>query len=362
VAQLVRVPLGYQTEGVLLARLGLRQRAYPDAAARLAFYERLLPRLAQVPGVEWAALSDWPALQPQVTQPVETQDAGGSGAAQSGVVGVSPGYFAALGVPLVEGRAFTASDRSGAGPVAVVSQTLARRLWPQAGALGQRIRVRRRSDAPGAATPPWRTVVGVARDVRQSPTDDDPADLYVPLLEAPGRFATLYARTGGTPAASFPALRRALKEIDPEVSLDSPRSLEGLIDDQLARPKFLAGLLAGFGLLAALLGVYGVITYEVKQREHEIAVRMAVGASAPEVTRMFVRQGALVLAIGICAGLGGATALARMLRSQLFGVGPADGWTLGAAALVLAAAGLAAVWWPAHKAARTDPAVALRVE
>jgi len=355
VRRLLQVDFGLHAAPVLSAQLGLRQRSYPDPATRLAFYERLLPRLAAVPGVQAAGLANWWALQPPRPQPVEAE---GSARLAAGVLAVSPDYFAALGVPLLQGRAFTAADRAGADAVALASETLARRLWPPGGAIGRQILV------PG--TPPLgRTVVGVVKDVRQSPTDEELADLYIPLLQAPGRFASLYLRTAGPPALWLPALRQAVQEVDPELALDTSRPLQEFVDEQLARPRFLASLLAGFALFAALLallGVYGVIAYAVKQREHEIAVRMALGADARAVTRLFVRQGALVLGIGIAAGLCGATALGRSLETQLYGVRPGDPATLVAASLAFAAAGLAAVWWPARRAARTDPVVALREE
>lgn len=366
VVHLLSVDLGYRTERVLAASVGLRERSYPDAVVRQAFYERLVRRLAQVPGVESVALTNWPAVAPPRPQPLEAEDAAGAARREAGIVGVSPGYFATLGVPRVEGRDFALSDRIGAEPVALVSETLARRLWPQGSVLGRRIRATGR-EAPGAdpSSVAWRTVVGVVKDVRQSHTDEDRADLYVPLLQVPGRFASVYVRTAGEPLLWLSALRRALKEIDPAASLQATGTLQGLIDEQLARPRFLAGLLAAFAVFAvllALLGMYGVIAYAVKQREHEIAVRMAVGADARDVMLLFLRQGALVLGIGIAAGLYGAAVIGRLLAAQVHGIRSNDPPTLVAASLAFACAGLAAVWWPARRAARTDPAVALREE
>jgi ABC-type antimicrobial peptide transport system permease subunit len=211
----------------------------------------------------------------------------------------------------------------------------------------------------------WRTVVGVARDVRQSPTDEDLADLYVPLLQAPGRFVNLMVRSRQPAVALTPALRQALKEIDPEIAFSSVAPLREAVEQQLDRPRFLAGLLGAFAGMAgvvALVGVYGVVAYAVKQREREIAVRMALGASVHNLTLLFVRQGAVVLAAGVAAGLYGATLLGRLLETQLFGVRSGDTATLATAGATLLLAGLAASWWPARRAARTDPAVVLREE
>jgi putative ABC transport system permease protein len=360
VARLVAVDLGYRTERVLAASLALRERSHPTDEARSAFYARLLPRLSGVPGVEAAGLASWPAVFPPRPQPIEADGASGPSRLEAGVVAVSPGYFATLGVPLAEGRDFTLADRLGAEPVALVSRTLADRLWPGRSAVGARLRASGRD-----AASPWRTVVGVVRDVRQAPTDEDPADMYVPLLQAPGRFAPLYARASGPPLAALPALRRVLKEIDPEASLDVTGVLSEIAEERLARPRFLAGLLLTFAALAAalaLLGTYGVIAYAVRQREHEIAVRMAVGADARAVTALFVRQGARILGAGVAAGLCGATLIGRALEAQMFGVQPADPSTLILASAAFVIAGLVAVWWPARRAASTDPALALRQE
>ncbi|MBI3681918.1 MAG: hypothetical protein HY235_16170 [Acidobacteria bacterium] len=162
----------------------------------------------------------------------------------------------------------------------------------------------------------------------------------------------------------FAAVRQALKEIDPEVPLNL-RLFEAWIAEQFARPKFLASLLAGFALssaLLALVGVYGVIAYAVKQREHEIAIRMAVGAGASDVTGLFLRQGALVLGTGITGGMLGGAVAGRLLETQLYGVRAMDPLTLALSALAFAATGLAAIWRPARRAARTDPAIVLREE
>jgi putative ABC transport system permease protein len=354
VRSLVAVDLGYRTERVLAASLALRERSHPGDDARAAFYARLLPRLREAAGVEAASLAGWPPLQQPRPQPIES----GASRLAAAVIAVSPGYFHSLGIPLLEGRDFTLADLLGAEPVAVVSRTVAQRLRPAGSALGARLLI------PGRK-PVSRTVVGVANDVRQAPTDDDPADVYVPLLQAPGRFASLSARISGPPAPALAALRRALRELDPEASLDGNGMLAETREQRLARPVFLAGLLAAFAafaVLLALVGTYGVIAYAVKQREHEIAVRMAVGADTRDVTGLFLRQGARVLGAGVAAGLAGAVVIGRLLESQTFGVGRSDAPTLLSVAVALASAGLLAVWWPARRAAATDPASALRQE
>jgi predicted permease len=354
VVRLLRVDFGIRADGVVCASLTLRQRTYPDAASQAAFYDRLLARASTLTGVESAALATGWTFQPASRQTVQF-DRGGRTAAQISVQGVAGDYFAVLGVPLVAGRTFTTLDRAGSEAVAIVSDSLARRLWPDGPAIGQRVHF--------PAGP--RIVVGIAGDVRQTPADDDLADLYVPLQQTAGRFAWLYLRASGPQAPLLAGLRSAASEIDPELSLTNPRPLQTAFAEQQARPKFLAWLLGGFSAIAALLslvGVYGVIAYAVRQREREIALRVAIGADPRRITAMFLRQGGAVVAAGLVAGLLGAVAVGRAIESHLFGVRPGDPLTIALAFFGFGAAGLLAVWWPARRAAATDPAIALREE
>jgi putative ABC transport system permease protein len=358
------VDLGMRSAGVVTANLALRDRRYPDGESRATFYERLLAALGPMPGIAAAALSLPPPLAELPPEPVRGED--GAAATSAGIFAVTPDFFATLGIPIRQGRSLGPPDRGAGEPVALVSESFARRLWPGASPLGKRVRVRLRwldgADTAGVV----RTVVGVVGDVRHSPTDGETADVYVPLLQAPGRFARLMMRTAAGPGTSWlDASRRALEEIDPEASLYLPRELDELVDEQLARPRFLASLLVAFGLFAtvlALIGVYGVIGYAVEQRRHEVAVRLAIGADGRSIVRLFLREGGAVLSAGVVVGLGGAVVLGRVLQTQLYGVRPFDPVTLLAAALTLTGAGLVAVWWPARRASATDPAVVLREE
>jgi len=369
VMRMIGVDFGIRAERVLSAPMALRQRNYPNPADRLGFYERLLPRLSEIPGVESASLGDWYPLQQPRAQAVRAEARGQGSearrAAQAPVLAAGPGWFETLSVPIVAGRSFTAADREGREPVAIVSQSLARQLWPEGGALGSRVFLPTDSDGEADPAPAARIVVGVARDVRQTAADDNLADLYVPLLQTSSRFALIYIRTTGPPASRVPAVRAAVREVDPEVTLDRAEPLQAAIRAQSARPKFLASLLGTFALVAALLalvGVYGVIAYAVRQREREIAVRMAIGAEPRRIVRLFLRQGLLVLASGLTLGLLGSLGAGRMLESQLFGVAPGDPASLVLACAAFAAAGLLAVWWPARRAAATDPAGVLKEE
>ena len=170
-----------------------------------------------------------------------------------------------------------------------------------------------------------RTIVGVARDVRQSPTDEELADVYVPMLQTSGRFAAIVVRTNVAAPSWLAQLRETVRNVDPEIAVGSVQALDATVQQQLARPRFLVGLFAAFGGFAATLGIiglYAVVAYAVKQREHEIAIRMAVGAEARQIVTMFLREGSGVVLGGIALGLLGAVGVGRLIQAQLFGVRP----------------------------------------
>ncbi|MGH7712583.1 MAG: FtsX-like permease family protein, partial [Gemmatimonadaceae bacterium] len=308
VTRMLDVDLGMQPSRVVTATLAIRERTYPDAESRAEFYDRLLGALQDMPGVVAVALSFPPPLAEYGPQPIRTDDARAQ-ASPAGIVRVTPGYFSVLSIPLLQGRRFTPSDRGRSEPVALISETAARRLWPNGSAIGRRLRLEDEQATPQDSTRIARTVVGVVRDVRHSPTDEQPADVYVPMLQSPERFSRIVMRATGVEGSWLDQLRRVLKAIDPEATVGSVQSLSSAVDEQLARPRFLATMFAIFGLLATvltLLGVYGVIAYAVKQREHEVAVRMAVGADSRSIVRLFMGDGALIVAAGIALGLFGA--------------------------------------------------------
>ena len=361
VAGLAAVDLGFDANRVLLASMTLRQNRYPDAASRHAMFERLTSRLDALPGARAVGLTTaWP-MQPPRAVPVSI--AGRPDGGTAGLHFIDDGYLEALQIPLAGGRAFTSRDRTGSAPVALVSESLARRLWPSGDVLSRSLTVEEGDgDAPGRVE---RAVVGVVRDVRQGPQDQDPADVYVPMLQSPGRFSFVLLRTSGDPAGSVTAFRAAVREVDPEIAVPNARPLQVVVDESAARPRAIAWLLSSFALMAtvlALIGVFGVVSHTVRQREREIAIRIAVGADPARLTRLFVRQGLMVLGAGLIIGLAGAVATGRLIESQLFGVTASDPVALVGAAAAFAAVGMAAIWWPSRRAAATDPAIALRAE
>lgn len=359
--RMLRVDIGLETRDVLVARFSLRQRAYPDAPARTAFYDRILDRRGEVPGVQAIAFaSGWPLQQ---SPPRHVGRTGADPSTTSGLVGVSPGYFSALEIPLHDGRVFTPADRVGTEPVAVVSRTLAARVWPNARAVGQPLRIAPPANSGPDAREMVALVVGVVGDVRHAHTDDELADAYVPILQYPSSSPFVYLRGAGDMPAVERGFRELLASIDGEVALAMPRPLAEILDLQRAGARLLAWVLVVFAVFAAclaLVGIYGVIAYAVRQREREIAVRLAIGADSGTITRMFVRQGAVVLGAGLLVGVAGAIGLGRVLRAQLFDVRPEDPTLIAGTTIAFAVCGLIAVAWPARSAAATDPAAALK--
>jgi predicted permease len=271
---------------------------------------------------------------------------------------VSPGYFETLGVPLLKGRAFNAADVRGGEPVALVGETAARMLWRDRDPVGQRIRFA--SDAP------WMTVVGVVGDVLNRRLTDAPQPiLYRPLEQSSELSFGLLIRTRGDAGDLPERIAREVRGIDADLPVYAVRPMTDLIAGGVAQRQFLMRLLIVFGGVAtvlSLLGIYGVMAYSVSQRTREIGIRMAIGARQSDVAGMVLRGGFTMAAAGTVAGTVAALALGGFLRSQLFGVQPADPLTIAAVAIVMMAVAAAAAYLPARRAAAVDPVIALRAE
>jgi putative ABC transport system permease protein len=359
--RVLAVDMGLETSDVLVGRLSLSQTQYPDAQRRNAFFDRVVNGLQASAGPRGVAFaSSWP-LQAAPAREVGADAANGVAAMRAGVVAVSPAFFDTLSIGIDDGRTFTAEDAPGTERVAIVSRTLASRLWPGRRAVGERLRVA--ATNPQAHPPATFVVVGVAGDVRHAHTDEDLADVYLAFRQLPAAAPFMYVRAPGAQARVERELRDLLTRLDPDMALGMPRPLSDILDQQRAGSRFLAWLLTVFALLAAVLalvGIYGVIAYTVRQREREIAIRLAVGADRGRIMRLFVRQGAAVLAVGLGLGAAGAVLIGRVLETQLFGVRAADPLAIVAVAVPFAACGLLAVGWPARAAASTDPAAVLK--
>jgi predicted permease len=272
---------------------------------------------------------------------------------------VTPGYFDAMGIRVAKGRGITADDRSGAPPVAVINETLARRHWADSDPIGARISV----EGPEG---PWTTVVGVAADVRQlGPDRPARGEMFLPLAQLPARFVTLVARTTGEPTALVPALRAEVAAIDRELPLAAITTMDAALRAAVALPRLYLSFFTFFALVALVLagvGIYGVTAYAVAQRTSEIGVRMALGADASDVLRLVLRQALALVAIGLALGTVLALALSRVLATLLFDLSPTDPVTFVTIALVLAVVAIVASWLPARRATRVDPLRALRAE
>ncbi len=368
-ATLVRIDPGFRVEDVLTLRVSLPSESYPDSTSIIAFYDRLLERVRQLPGVEHAAavrvlplaaqIGDWGTrIEGYVPPPGESPAADWQVATDD--------YFETMEIPLLEGRTFTPADRADSEPVAVVNRAFAERYWPGGSALGERILM------GGAEDPPMVRIVGVVGDVRHNGiTAEIKQKWYRPLSQfhqSSGftpRAMTLTVGTTVPPESLTGPVRSVVRGLDPDLPLAEVRTLEDVVASAVAASRFTMALLVLFSTLAlalAMVGVYGVVSFLVSQRTSEIGLRMALGASPASVLRMVVGQGLLLAALGIAAGSAAAVAVTGTMANVLYGVGPRDPVTFVLVPLVLLAAALVGSAFPALRAARVDPAVALKAD
>jgi putative ABC transport system permease protein len=356
---LVSLDPGFRTDHVLTLSVYPGLERYPKPAQVTAVYERIQKELSAIPGViDVGATSAGPLFgghEPVELKPTAQGDAAVSTARYFNVL---PGYFNAIGIPLVDGRDFNDRDAAGSRPVAIINETLARRYWTGRSAVGGRLTPERGGDDV--------EVVGVIADAMQElpPRSSEP-EIYWPYLQQPRWAAFFVVHTRLPEAEVIPAIRERLGRIDPEIVMGTPRSIEDLLAGQVKQPRFQALLLSFFAFIAVMLaaiGVYGLTAYSVEQRVHEIGVRLSLGARPDDISRLLVGQIGRATAVGAIAGLLGAVLLSRFLQTLLFGVAPTDPLTLVVACLVLAAISLLAAWIPARRASHMDPLAALRAE
>jgi putative ABC transport system permease protein len=363
-ARLNAVDPGLETSNRLLVFVDISSPRYPESADHVAFFGRLLDRVESMPGVLAAGGTTEPPLSGYAMtfsytiegRPAETP----SGREEDErLLAVTPRYLETIGLPVLEGRGIEPTDRAGSPPVVVISESLARKQWPDGDAIGSRIRFNEDMD--------WLTVVGVVGDARLDGLDRDaPPAIYIAFDQKPWdwmAWLALTVRVDGDPAGVVPALRAELAELDPTVIPERVSTLEEAFAESAARRRFAAQLLGAFAALAltlGALGIYGLLAYSVAQRRQEIGIRMALGAEPRQVAGRVVRDALVIAAAGVVVGAAGAFAGTRALRSLLFQVEPTDPATFTlACALLLAVAALAA-WWPARSATRVDPVAAMR--
>jgi putative ABC transport system permease protein len=360
--RLERVPLGFQPERLLTFQLAPPAARYQGPARGWALYRRLLQAVESLPGVRGAAVSSGIPMGGGTYTRTPVMPVGKSELPDGDSLPidwriVSPGYFRAMGIPLVAGRDFNESDTPDSPPVLIVSRSTARRFWGDADPIGKVLRtVANKRDA---------TVVGVAGDVRHNGLNQEYPSMYHPASFRQWPLMDVVVRTSGRPEQALAAVRARLREIDPELPLANVRTMEEWIANNAAQPRLNAGLLmvfAGVSLLIAAVGVYGVLAYAVSQSTREIGLRMALGAQRGVVVRWVAGRGMAVAGCGIAAGLAGAMALSRVLASLLFGVEPHDPATFAGVAAILGGVAVAACLLPAYRASRVDPLIALREE
>ena len=361
---------GFDADRLLVASVDLSTAGYEDAAAA-AFFDRAAERLRGLRSVRDVAVAESAPLSGMLSISAYTVPDGTSGpeptldlnAAMQGTqaitVHVGPRYFATIGTPLLAGRDFTRQDDAGP-PVVVVNRAFAEHEWPGASAIGHCVDI----GYEGDATCHW--VVGVVANARYVGLEErDRMAFFQPIARHPGERRVLLIRAAGDPAALASDVRRALADVDPGLPYVDLKTLPELLRPQLQPRRLGASIFGAFGLLALLLaavGLYGVVSYSVAQRTHELGVRIALGADRGRVLRLVVGQGARLTLLGLAIGAAAALATTRFLAHLLYGVSAMDPLTFAGVAVVLSAAAAFASLVPALRATRADPLVALRRE
>jgi putative ABC transport system permease protein len=361
---LVAVNLGFNPENVLTMNLELPETKYQNEAQMRAFHDLMLEKVSALPGVRSVGTVSFglPMTGGGLTGDFTIEGRPQSPHDYARKMVVSPDYFRALAIPLVKGRFFDKSDGADAQPVAIVSESFARRIWPDGSALGHKVQVFEGT--------PWYSIVGVAGDVRQSSLGiEPPLSIYFPYDQAPRSFLmstiALVVRTGEAPTAMTNAIRKAVQSADPDMPVFEVASMEQLVAASVSELRFnalLLGCFAALALILAAVGVYGSVSYSVTRRTHEIGIRMALGAVRRDVLKMVVGQGMIVTLAGVGMGVIGALALTQFLSNLLYGVKPTDPVSLVFVAALMSAMSLAASYVPARRATKIDPMAALRYE
>jgi putative ABC transport system permease protein len=355
---------GFRSENILTMQISSLSQSQ-EGSQQQASLEEILARIGALPqvesvgivnnlplagGVGWGRF-DFKQLLEQpttadLTRPIEVDQRI-----------ASPGYFGTLGIPFLKGRTFSEDAASGVVQEIIMSKSLAQRLWPDGNAIGRRLHM-------GPRSQPWVPVVGIVGDIRHSSLRSDPRfTLYRAYSEQ--RYGTLVARTKSDPLSVAADVRKIILSADKNTLIFQVRSMEEILADSVAQPRFyasLTGLFATLALLMAAVGVYGVISYSVGRRMKEFGIRIALGAEPSSILGIVIREGVVTTVIGIVIGIALSLAVTRLLSNQLFGVAPEDPRIFGLTSLILMLSALAACWVPAWRAARVDPAITLRCE
>jgi putative ABC transport system permease protein len=353
---------GYNPENLLMVQYFLPSDKYKEPSQVAAFYRQAGEQLKTIPGVQSVGGG---SAGPQFGgyESIEFvadghQVASSDTYPRARYYDVGPNYFRTMQIPILRGREFSDADNESTPKVAIINQTLATNLWPNESAVGKRVTIVRSNRAL--------EIVGVVGDVKRFGLDAQvEPEIYWPYLQQP-RWATYFAiRTDMDSPDVIAAARSRIQSIDSDVLLSNASTMSELVKNSLKRPRFnmlLFAVFAALALLLASIGIYGVISYSVTQRTHEIGVRMALGAQSSDIFRLVLRQGVALAIIGVAAGILASAALTRILESWLFGVSATDPVTIAAVSAFLVAVAVSACYVPARRAMKVDPMVALRYE
>jgi putative ABC transport system permease protein len=361
--RLQTVDPGIRAENLLTIQLSLPQADYAKNEQSRSFYEQLIGRLGSMPGVESVGAVNILPLGGGFSCDSFKRDDRPVPPGQEPCAeyrSITEGYFRSMGIELVRGRAFSERDRDASVPVAVINEAFAREFFPGEDPLGMRI-------TPDTGSQVSREIVGVVRDVKHFGLDSEAQpELYVPFMQDPWpRSMALVIRTSNNPEGLITPARAEVWAMDKDLPVLNPRTMDQLVERSVAMTRFralLMGLFAALALVLSSLGIYGVISYSVTQRRHEIGIRMALGAEQSDIIKLVVRQGVMLAVAGIAIGIGAATGLTRVLQSFLFEVSATDPYTFAAVSVLLLLVALLASLLPARRAMKIDPIQSLRCE
>jgi len=364
--RLQSVNAGFTPQQVLTAQLSPAGPQFDEDSDVVAFYEQVLHRARAIPGVDSAGmintlpLSSGPTLSFRVEgHPILTVDKW----IPTNFRSVSPDYFHAMNIPVLQGRTFTEDDRAGTPGKLIINQALAQRDFPNEDPVGKRITL---GNTDENNQPIWTEIIGVTANVRSIELREEAApELYFSAKQIPFQNMAVVVRSTVEPESVAPALRQAVAEVDRTVPVAQVQTMEHVVSASVTQPRFnlfLVGLFGGIALLLSAAGIYGVTAYTVTQRTHELGIRLALGAQVSDVLKLVLGQGMAVIGIGLVIGLAASFALLRLMRSLLFGVGENDPLTFAAVSFVLLLVALLACYVPARRATKVDPLIALRYE
>ncbi|HKR59810.1 MAG TPA: ABC transporter permease [Pyrinomonadaceae bacterium] len=360
--KLLRVDVGFKTERLLSLEYRLPRNKYNEPEAQWNFHRQVVERLKEIPGVQSASLVrglPFSGNGATTTIVLPDRDIPPKGMEPEVMVNTAmPNYFETLGIPLIRGRVFGNEDRADSPPVVVINQMMAQRFWPNQDALGKQIKF---TEDDSVAT-----VIGIVGDAKHFWLEEEQRpQVYGAFSQGPGIFATAVMRTSVEPLSLTEQVRQAIWKIDPDQPMWKIRTVDFLVDRTTADRKFLMALMGIFATLALVLtiiGLYGVISYLVNQRTQEIGIRMALGAQMRDIMRMVLKQGMVLVFIGVGLGLAAAWMLTRLISRLLFQVSATDPLTFGGISLLLITVALLACYLPARRATKVNPLVALRYE